>query len=154
MVGGLWQRRIRGLGLCLAWLLLPVCSAHAQAACAKADFEAVVDEAAGLLRDLNLKNKPAFQDKLRLLKERRGWTHEVFLKEAAPFVRDDQIAALDKASEDLLAKISSMGQEGAEAKSLDCGLLAKLRGFMGELVGSQTAKWTYMFGKIDKELAK
>ncbi len=154
MVGGVWQRRIRGLALCLAWLMLPAGASEAQSACAKADFEAVVDEAAGVLRDLNLKNKPAFQDKLRLLKEKRGWTHEVFLKEAAPFVRDDQIAALDKASEDLLAKISSMGQEGAEAKSLDCGVLAKLRGFMAELVGAQTAKWTYMFGKIDKELAK
>jgi hypothetical protein len=153
VVGGVWQR-IRGLALCLAWLMLPAGASEAQSACAKADFEAVVDEAAGVLRDLNLKNKPAFQDKLRLLKEKRGWTHEVFLKEAAPFVRDDQIAALDKASEDLLAKISSMGQEGAEAKSLDCGVLAKLRGFMAELVGAQTAKWTYMFGKIDKELAK
>ncbi len=154
MSGGVWKRRIQGLALSLAWLSMAATCAHAQAACAKADFEAVVDEAAGVLRDLNLKNKPDFQDRLRLLKDKRGWTHEVFLKEAAPFVRDDQIAALDKASEDLLAKISSMGQEGAEAKSLDCALLGKLRGFMGELVGAQTAKWTYMFGKIDKELAK
>lgn len=123
-------------------------------ACTKADFEAVVDEAAQALRDLNMKNKPTFQERLRQLKDKHGWSHEVFLKEAQPYVRDDEITALDTASEELLGKISSMGQEGAEAKSLDCGLLGKLRGFMGDLVAAQTKKWTYMFAKIDKELSK
>ncbi len=122
--------------------------------CAKVDFEAVVDEAAGVLRDLNLKNKPAFQDKLRQLKDKRGWSHEAFLKEAAPFVRDDEIARLDTSSEDLLGKISSMGQEGADAKSPDCGLLKQLKGFMQQLVELQTKKWSYMFGKLDAELGK
>ena len=64
--------------------------------CAKADFEAVVDDAAGALRDLNLQNKPAFQEKLRQLKDKRGWSHDAFLKEAAPFVRDDKIAVYDQ----------------------------------------------------------
>src|ERR1700730_8105308 len=44
--------------------------------CAKADFEAVVDDAAAALRDLNLKNKPNFQEKLRQLKDKRGWSHD------------------------------------------------------------------------------
>ena len=52
----------------------------------------VVDEAAAALRDLNAKNKPAFQEKLRQLKDKRAWSHDEFLKEAAPFVRDDKIA--------------------------------------------------------------
>lgn len=129
-------------------------TSSAQETCAKADFEAVVDEAAGLLRDLNLQNKPVFQDKLRQLKDKRGWSHEAFLKEAAPFVRDDQIAVYDKSSEDLLAKISTMGQEGADAKTPDCKLLKELKGFMQELVDLQTKKWAYMFGKLDTELGK
>lgn len=120
----------------------------------KADFEAVVDEAAGVLRDMNLKNKPTFQDKLRQLKDKRGWSHEAFLKEAAPFVRDERIAGFDAASEALVAKISSMGQSGAEAKTPDCAILTELRGNMSKLVEAQTAKWLYMFDKIDKELAR
>ena len=126
----------------------------AQETCSKADFEAVVDEAAAVLRDLNLQNKPAFQDKLRQLKDKRGWSHDAFLKEAAPFVRDEQIAVHDKSSEDLLAKISTMGQEGADAKTPDCGVLKQLKGFMQQLVELQTKKWAYMFGKLDTELAK
>jgi hypothetical protein len=122
--------------------------------CAKADFEAVVDEAAGALRDLNLQNKPAFQEKLRQLKDKRGWSHDAFLKEAAPFVRDDKIAVYDQESERLLTDISTLGQEGAEAPTPDCALLAGLKTRMQTLVDTQTAKWTYMFQKLDTALAQ
>ena len=145
-----------------AALLLVVCAAgaHAQAtppvaeACAKAEFEAVVDEAAAALRDLNMKNKPAFQEKLRELKDKRGWSHDVFLKEAAPYVRDPKIAVFDQDSERLLSDISSLGQEGADAKTPDCTLLVELRARMKVLVDTQTAKWTYMFEKLDTALAQ
>ena len=122
--------------------------------CAKADFEAVVDDAAGSLRDLNLQNKPAFQEKLRQLKDKRGWSHDAFLKEAAPFVRDDKIAVYDQDSERLLTDISTLGQEGADAPTPDCALLADLKTRMQTLVDTQTAKWTYMFSKLDAALAQ
>lgn len=122
--------------------------------CGKADFEAVVDDAAGALRDLNLQNKPAFQEKLRQLKDKRGWSHDAFLKEAAPFVRDDKIAVYDQESERLLADISTLGQEGAEAPTPDCTLLGGLKTRMQTLVDTQTAKWTYMFQKLDTALAQ
>ncbi len=123
-------------------------------ACAKADFEAVVDEAAAALRDLNGKNKPLFQEKLRSLKSKRGWTHDQFLLEAAPFVRDEKIEAYDQSTDELLSAISTMGQEGAAANTQDCALLLELRARMRLLVETQTKKWSYMFGKIDTELLK
>jgi hypothetical protein len=142
-----------------ALFLLPLlAAAHAQAGaaaqCAKADFEAVVDDAAAALRDLNLKNKPAFQEKLRQLKDKRGWTHDQFLKEATPYVRDAKIAVFDQDSERLLSDISSQGQEGAEAKTPDCALLLELRARMDVLVKTQTEKWSYMFQKLDAALAQ
>jgi hypothetical protein len=144
-----------------ALLMLPlVAAAPAQAAppaaeqCAKAEFEEVVDQAAAALRDLNLKNKPAFQEKLRELKDKRGWSHDQFLKEATPFVRDDKIAVFDRDSERLLSDISSLGQEGAEAKTPDCALLLELRARMDVLVKTQSEKWDYMFKKLDAALAQ
>jgi hypothetical protein len=122
--------------------------------CQRADFEAVVDDAAAALRDLNLKNKPDFQEKLRQLKDKRGWSHDQFLTEAAPFVRDDKIAVFDQQSDQLLNDISSLGQEGADAKTPDCALLHELRGRMKVLVDTQTAKWTYMFEKLNAALAQ
>jgi len=120
--------------------------------CTRADFEDVVDNAAAALRDLNMKNKPAFQEKLRMLKEKRGWSHDAFLKEAAPFVRDERIAVFDQQSERLLSDISTLGQEGAEAETPDCARLLELRARMKVLVETQTAKWTYMFEKLDTAL--
>lgn len=147
---------MRGLPakLCGALLAAALVFPGAAVACQRADFEAVVDEAAAALRDLNLKNKPIFQDKLRVLKDKRGWSHDQFMKEAAPFVLDDRIAEYDQTSTDLLAEISTLGQEGADATTPDCKLLEELRSRMATLVESQTAKWTYMFGKLDAELAK
>lgn len=145
------------LGVVLGAALSLAAGAYAQGGpgeCAKAEFEAVVDEAAAGLRDLNLKNKPAFQEKLRQLRDKRGWSHEQFLKEAAPFVRDDKIAVFDERSALLLSDISSLGQEGAEAKTPDCALLLELRARMKVLVETQTAKWTYMFQKLDTALAQ
>ncbi len=143
------------LALAVAAVVVPWTNTLAQgAACSKADFEAVVDEAAGSLRELNAKNKPAFQEQLRTLKDKRGWSHDQFIKEAAPFVRDDKIAVFDQSTEELLSAIASMGQEGAAAASPDCALLLELRARMKVLVETQTSKWSYMFEKIGGELAK
>lgn len=138
----------------IAALALSVSATARAQTCTKEDFETVVDEAAAALRDLTGKNKPEFQEKLRQLKEKRGWNQDQFLKEAAPYVKDAEIEVYDKKSNELLAKISSMGQEGAEAAVPDCTMHAELQSLMQLLVESQTAKWTYMFGKLDTELAK
>ncbi|HEX2840276.1 hypothetical protein [Hyphomicrobium sp.] len=129
-------------------------SAAVPATCARSEFESAVDHAAEALRDLNNRNRPEFQAKLRKLKEKRAWNDDQFLKEAAPYVKDDQIAIYDAKTNDLLASISSMGQEGANAKDPNCTVLAELRGLMQVLIDTQGTKWTYMFKKLDDELAK
>ncbi len=127
---------------------------HRRRRCAKSDFEAVVDDAAASLRDLNQKHKPDFQERLKALKDKRGWGHDQFMKEAAPFVKDEAISGFEAKSFELLEQISTLGQDGAAAKTPDCGLLVELQARMKRLVDIQGQKWTYMFGKLDAELAK
>jgi hypothetical protein len=122
--------------------------------CTKEDFEEVVEAAAGSLRDLNNANRPAFQEKLRELKDKRKWSHDDFIDKAKPFVRDDKTAVFDKTTDELLSAIGSMGQQGATSAAPDCAVLLELRARMKLLVDTQTAKWSYMFGKLDGELAK
>lgn len=122
------------------------------ATCEKAEFEAVVDGAAQTLREIQQKHTPVFQAKLRALKEKRGWTHEQFLKEAARFVRDEKIAEFDEMSERLLIEINSTG-DGGGAKP-NCAVLVKLRSAMAALVETQNAKWAYMFREVETALAK
>lgn len=123
-------------------------------ACTRMQFEASVSDAAGALRDLNAQNRPPFQQKLRALKEKRGWSHDQFLREAAPLVQDAKIAEYDKESAIYLDKIQSMGAEGAAAAEPDCSHLTDLKASMQALVTSQKAKWQYLLGRIDQELAK
>lgn len=126
----------------------------AQESCSKADFEAVVDEAAAALNDLNAKHKPAFQALLRQLKEKRGWDHDTFMREALPFVQDEQIAEYDQQTADYLARIGSLGEEGVAAVVPDCNMLVEVRKSMAGLVEAQQAKWRYMMEKIQRELAQ
>jgi hypothetical protein len=117
--------------------------------CARTEFETAVDDAAGALRDLNARNKPPFQEKLRELKEKRGWTTEQFLQEAAPFVQDERITQYDQATSDLLDDINRKGEAGSLAKSPDCQLLSALKASMTRLIEMQGAKWAYMFQKLE-----
>jgi len=123
-------------------------------ACAKIDFETVVNEAGAALRDLNQQNTPLFQTKLRQLKDKRNWSNDQFLKEAEPLVRDEAIAGYDKKSEELVGRIMGAGQAEPAPAAPDCALLADLRAALKVLVETQKAKWTHMFAKIEKELAK
>ncbi len=153
-------RKLRLLHLLLATVLaagligsLTAGPASAQtAACTKADFEGVVDQAAGTLRDFNVKNTALFQNKLRALKEKRSWSNDQFLKEGATYVRDEKIIAFDEQTEDLLQRLNAAGTV-QDAKP-DCNLLAELRKTMTALVEAQRSKWAYMFGKVDAELAR
>jgi hypothetical protein len=121
--------------------------------CTKTDFETVVDQSAAALRDLNLQNRPRFQEKLRALRDKKSWSQDQFLKEAVPFVKDEQIDAFDRKTSELLTKITSMGDEGSAAATPDCNLYQGLRANMSALVDTQNAKWTYMFNKIDAALS-
>lgn len=122
--------------------------------CSRADFEAVVGQAAEALRELNQTNKPGFQSKLRQLKVKRGWNHDTFLLEAAPIVQDATIAGYDSHSSGILARIEQLGAQGASAAEPDCRLLDDVRQSMQALVQVQKTKWTYMFGKVEAELRK
>ncbi len=154
-----FSRSLMVCGVVTALLVLALMSHHPiaqaqDAACAREDFESVVDEAAGALRALNRKNKPAFQERLRLLKDKRGWSYEQFIENAAPFVRDDQIGVFDRKSQKLLNEISTIGSESSTAERPDCSVLIELRARMKVLIQIQSDKWAYMFGKLSGALAQ
>ncbi|HET6390637.1 hypothetical protein [Hyphomicrobium sp.] len=155
-MGGFIARAViaAGLGLAIASSCPEVRAGEATQSCTKEDFEAVVEAASGSLRDLNIQNRPIFQEKLRELKAKRHWTNDEFIVQARPFVKDEKMDVYDKTASELLAAIASMGQEGASAASPNCDQLVGLRQRMKLLVDTQSAKWFYMFEKLDAELAK
>lgn len=142
-----------GLGLCMIAVAIDHASAQA-GGCKREEFAAAVDEAAEALRDLTQKNRPIFQDRLRQLREKRGWSQDQFIEAATPFVRDDKIEDYDARGEEALNRVTGLGEAGSQARTPDCRMLAELRGYMQALVDIQKEKWRYMFDKIDAELSK
>jgi hypothetical protein len=142
--------------VCLALVVTFATSATAAHAdtCDRAEFEAAVTTASATLRDLTAEKKPAFQEKLRALMTKRGWTYDQFVKEAGPLVADDKVSAYDQASADLLSKINRMGETGSRDAAPDCTVLNDLRATMAALVATQTEKWAYLFTKLDAESAR
>ncbi len=138
----------------VAWLAAALSLPLAAQTCSRADFEAVVGDAAAALRELNQSNKPKFQAQLRQLKEKRGWDHDQFLEAAAPIVQDDKIADFDGRSSAFLARIEQLGAEGAQAATPDCKRLTEVNASMKALVDVQKEKWAYMFAKVAAELAR
>ena len=126
-------------------------TAIASPPCTRDDFANVVEQAGGTLRAMNADNTPIFQTKLRKLKEVRKWNHDQFLKEAAPFVQDEEIRSFDEQTATLLNKIQGLG-EGGGGREPDCALLGVLGQHMKALVEITQAKWTYMNAKIDTAL--
>jgi hypothetical protein len=123
--------------------------------CAKADFEAVVNDAGAALRDLTQQNLPVLQGKLRQLKEKRSWSNDDFPKQADSLVRDETVSGYDKRSEELVTRIAGGGNPGTTAATApDCTLLTSLKGDLKLLVDTQQAKWTHMLGKVEAELTK
>jgi hypothetical protein len=128
--------------------MLPLMLAPAGAAeCRKEDFAAVVDQSGQVLRALTDENKSPFQEKLRLLQQKNGWTDQQFLTEARPYVVDDKIKALDEEANGLLTGIATLGDTSG-AKQPDCAVLDSLKGNLTKLVDVVKAKWRHMDDKL------
>jgi hypothetical protein len=136
-------------------LMVPVGPAAGKdPACTREAFEQAVSQSAEALRDLTGLNRPVFQTRLRELKDKRGWDHSKFLREAAPIVQDARTDAYDKESTALLEEISRMGAEGSAAPTPDCAALAQLKSRMQALVDAQRGKWAYLIEKVERELLR
>jgi hypothetical protein len=142
----------------LVLLLAPLGASRAAwsqaAACAKADFEAVVNAAGTALKELAQQNTPVFQAKLLKLKDKRSWSNDEFKNQVEPLVRDETTTGFDKKSEELVARITGSGKADTEPAAPNCTLLTGLQADLKLLVETQQAKWTHVLAKVDQELAK
>src|SRR6185503_2014267 len=124
-------------GLLAASSFLFVLSA-AEAACTADNFAAAVDKSGAALRAFNAEALPKLQDKLKQLKDKRGWDEE----KALGNVRDDRTTKLDAEAEDLILKIATLGRP-PEKGPPDCSKLAELEAAGLELLAAMKAKSTY-----------
>ncbi len=133
----------------LAALAFVLAHAGASAAtCTAEDFAAAVDKSGAQLRAFNAEALPKLQDKLKQLKEKKGWDEEKSLDS----VRDDRTTKLDAEAEDLIVKIDMLGRP-PEKGTPDCSKLAELEAAGIELLAVMKAKSTYTLAKLETQTA-
>jgi len=116
--------------------------------CTRADIGDGVDHVGGLLRKINADTFPAIQEKMRQLKELKGWSESDYQEQAATLLQDARTEQLDSQSNDLLMRIDSIGSEKLDGADV-CARLDELEAATTELGVVMRAKATYALTRLD-----
>jgi hypothetical protein len=114
------------------------------ATCTPEQFAAAVDKSGAQLRAFNSEALPKLQDKLKQLKDKKGWDEEKSLGT----VRDERTTKLDEDAENLILKIDTLGRPPEKGQP-DCSKLTELEAAGIELLAVMKAKSNYTLGKLD-----
>jgi hypothetical protein len=120
------------------------------ATCTADDFAAAVDKSGSQLRAFNSEALPKLRDKLRDLKNAKGWGDD-YEEKGLDSVRDARAEKFDSDAEELITKIDMLGRPPTD-KQPDCAKLAELQAAGLELLALMRAKSAYMISKIDAEI--
>jgi hypothetical protein len=144
----------RSIWLCFSLLLAARVTSGATAAggCTAEDFAAAVDRSGAQLRAFNVEALPKLKEKLKELKDKKGWGEVGYEEQALTSVRDKHTAKLDDDAESLILKIDTLSQPPAEGP-LDCAKLTQLEAASLELLAVMKAKQAYTFAKLDAAIA-
>ena len=136
----------------LSGLGFSINSAALGAPCTADDFAAAIDTSGAALRSFNAGALLTLKDKLRQLKDKKGWAETGYEEKALQSVRDKRTAEYDAKAKELIVKIDTLGSPPAEQVP-DCSKLAELNAAGLELLAVMKAKSTYTLAKLDAAIA-
>lgn len=133
-------------------VLLCLSAGHRVQACTADDFAVAVDKSGAALRAFNAEALPKLQEKLKQLKDKKGWKDADYEEKALDSARDERTAKLDADAEDLILKIDALGRPPTDAPA-DCTKLAELEAAGLELLAVMKAKSAHTLTKLDAAIA-
>jgi len=134
------------------WLGLGTLGPAQSGNCTAEDFAAAVDRSGAALRAFNAEALPKLKDKLKELKDKRGWGDAGYEEKALASIRDKRTAKFDDDAENLILKIDTLGRPPAEGP-LDCAELTELEAASLELLAVMKTKSEYTLSKLDAAIA-
>ena len=117
------------------------------ATCTADDFAAAVDKSGSQLRAFNTEALPKLRDKLKELKDAKGWGDD-YEEKGLDSVRDARAERFDANAEELITKIDTLGRPPTDAPP-DCAKLAELQAAGQDLLALMKAKSAYTISRID-----
>lgn len=125
----------------------------AAAACAAADFAAVVDQSGASLRAAALETQPKLQDRMRRYQAAKGLSDSDYEAAALEAIVDKKLLDLDTKSSELLLKIDGLGRVPG-GKEPNCAELDEIKALSSELLVVVRTKSDYMLARLDEKLAE
>jgi hypothetical protein len=125
----------------------------ADRSCTRGDIADAIDRTGETLRKINADTFPALQAKMRQLKEIKGWSEADYQEQAAMLLQDTRTEQLDVQSNDLLARIDSIGVERVEGV-VACQRLDELEAITTELSVVMRTKASYASGRLEAMIAE
>jgi hypothetical protein len=134
----------------LAFFIAAAPGSVAAATCTADDFAAAVDKSGAQLRSFNAEAMPKLRDKLKELKDAKGWGDD-YEEKGLDSVRDARSEKFDADAEELITKIDMLGRPPAD-KQPDCAKLTELQASGKELLALMKAKSNYLISKLGVEI--
>lgn len=143
-------------GLVFVLLLFGAVHAAQGEDCGPEVLKRIVGQASKALTIMNKDKTASFQQRLRELKRKRGWTDQQMLSLAAPIVENEAVAQYDQRTKGIYAQISSLGKADVGKVDRDgrCVVRDKLDSLLTELVENNVQRWAMITDALEAELAK
>jgi hypothetical protein len=119
----------------------------AAAPCTADDFAAAVDKSGSQLRAFNAEALPKLRDKLKELKDAKGWGDD-YEEKGLDSVRDARAEKFDAEAEALITEIDTLGRPPTDAAP-DCAKLAELQTAGQDLLALMKAKSAHTISRIE-----
>jgi hypothetical protein len=125
----------------------------ADRSCTRGDIADAIDRTGESLRKINSDTFPALQAKMRQLRDLKRWSEADYQEQAAMLLQDARTEQLDVQSNDLLARIDSIGVERVEGV-VACQRLDELEAITSELSVVMRTKASYATARLDAMIAE
>lgn len=152
MIYNIGKLRLQGAlgGAVALWAVVCFSSPVRAEICPAEKFGAAVDHSGASLRAFNAEAQPKLNERIKALKQKKGWADEGYEEKAYDYLQNERMAGFDAHSNELLIKIDTLGQKG-EKGGVDCSALEELQAAGNELLEVMKAKSAYMLERIDAE---
>ena len=137
---------------CALTLAALLTGAARAADCDQSQLAAAIDGAGEKLRQFTMATQPAVSDKLRQLKDAKGWSEADHQDLGYAAIEDDRTRSLDATATALLSRLDAMGSDTDEAAM--CQRIADAEAASLELLATVRAKSTYMMTRLDQLIAE
>lgn len=119
--------------------------------CTAEQLAEAIDQAGANLRRITQELQPRIDQRLRLLKSKRGWSDAEFEERGYAEIADQRTASLEQQANELLARVDTLGVLTAGATP-ECGRLQELSAASLELQATVRAKGQYTITRLDAAL--